>query len=150
MQRLAKILVPLDFSPLADDVEAWAGMLAKQHGASLLLLHAFHLPGDLARVEGVMLPADFTARMQEDAEKALGERAERLRAGGASVEARVSEGHPTDVILAAARELPADLIVIGTKGLSGLKHLVLGSVAERVVQHAPCSVLTVKRPGASG
>lgn len=146
MHRLERILVPLDFSPLADAIQAWAARLARDHGASLLLLHAVHMPADLARVEGVILPADFSGRIQEEARKALGDRVAALQREGITAEARVREGHPTEVILEEAGRLPADLIVIGTKGLSGLKHLFLGSVAEKVVQSAPCAVLTVKAP----
>jgi universal stress protein A len=56
----------------------------------------------------------------------------------------VREGYPASVIEEEARERGVDLIVIGTRGHTGLKHLLLGSVAERVVQKAPCAVLTVK------
>jgi nucleotide-binding universal stress UspA family protein len=56
----------------------------------------------------------------------------------------VREGYPASVIVDEAESRGADLIVIGTRGLSGLKHLLLGSIAERVVQKAPCAVLTVK------
>ena len=60
------------------------------------------------------------------------------------MEALVREGYPATVIVDEAKSLPADLIVIGTHGLTGLKHMLLGSIAERVVQKAPCPVLTVK------
>jgi len=56
----------------------------------------------------------------------------------------VREGYPATVIEEEAVERQADLVVIGTRGLSGLKHLLLGSIAERVVQKSPCPVLTVK------
>ena len=58
----------------------------------------------------------------------------------------VREGYPATVILEESEQRGADLIVIGTRGLSGLKHLLLGSIAERVVQKAHCPVLTVKTP----
>ena len=58
----------------------------------------------------------------------------------------VREGYPATAIEEEARTRHADLVVIGTKGHSGLKHLLLGSVAERVVQKAPCPVLAVKTP----
>ena len=62
------------------------------------------------------------------------------------METVVREGYPATVILEEAEQREADLIVIGTRGLSGLKHLLLGSIAERVVQKAHCPVLTVKTP----
>ena len=69
-----------------------------------------------------------------------------LRAKGLEVETLAREGYPATVIEEEAERQQADLIVIGTRGLSGLKHLLLGSIAERVVQRAPCPVLTVKIP----
>ncbi len=62
------------------------------------------------------------------------------------MEAVVREGYPATAIEEEARSRHADLVVIGTRGHSGLKHLLLGSVAERVVQKAPCPVLAVKTP----
>ena len=72
--------------------------------------------------------------------------AEPLRQRGLEVEILVREGYPATVIEDEARSIGADLIVIGTRGQGGIKHLLLGSVAERVVQKAPCPVLTVKQP----
>jgi nucleotide-binding universal stress UspA family protein len=60
------------------------------------------------------------------------------------VTAHLREANPSDAILDVAREIDADLIVMGTRGLTGLKHVLLGSVAERTLRLAPCSVLTVK------
>jgi nucleotide-binding universal stress UspA family protein len=67
---------------------------------------------------------------------------------GIQSEAILSADSPSLAINLAAEEVEADLIVMGTRGLSGLKHAVLGSVAERVVRLAPCPVLTVKHPEA--
>ena len=67
-----------------------------------------------------------------------------VRAQGLACDLLVREGYPATVIEEAAAELGVDLIVIGTRGHTGLKHLLLGSIAERVVQKAPCAVLTVK------
>jgi nucleotide-binding universal stress UspA family protein len=95
-------------------------------------------------VEGAYLPQDFWASVKSEAEQNLNRYAEPLRAKGLTVEVIVREGYPATVIEEEAVELEADLIVIGTRGLSGLKHLLLGSIAERVVQKSPCPVLTVK------
>ena len=67
-----------------------------------------------------------------------------LRDAGIQVEEVTREGYPATVIEEEAVRQEADLIVIGTRGLSGIKHLLLGSIAERVVQKAPCPVLTVR------
>ncbi|MEE2679027.1 MAG: universal stress protein, partial [Myxococcota bacterium] len=74
----------------------------------------------------------------------LGRYAERVQARGTAVETVVREGYPATVIVDEVDNLDADLVVIGTHGHTGLKHLLLGSIAERVVQQAPCPVLTVK------
>ena len=101
----------------------------------------------MIRLEGAYLPPDFWANVKEEAESSLAGTAERIRAKGIEVEEVVREGYPATVIEDEAERADVDLIVIGTHGLSGLKHLLLGSIAERVVQKAPCPVLTVKTRG---
>ena len=144
MIQVRRILVPLDFSRHADSVLEWAAHLAQEHGSRLLLLHAYHLPVEFQQLEGAYLPQDFWASVKSEAEQNLNRYAEPLRAQGLEVEVIVREGYPATVIEEEAVDRQADLIVIGTRGLSGLKHLLLGSIAERVVQKAPCPVLTVK------
>jgi nucleotide-binding universal stress UspA family protein len=87
--------------------------------------------------------------VKAEAQQNLGRVRDELAARGIEVETVVREGYPATVIEEEAARLGADLIVIGTRGLSGLKHLLLGSIAERVVQKAPCPVLTVKIPAAN-
>lgn len=147
--QIHRILVPIDFSPHAESVLEWAGHLAEEHGSRVVLLHAYHLPVELQQLEGTYLPPEFWPGVRAEAEQQLARSAERLRARGLEVEAVVREGYPASVIEEEAERQSADLIVIGTRGLSGLKHLLLGSIAERVVQRAPCPVLAVKqKPGA--
>jgi nucleotide-binding universal stress UspA family protein len=138
------ILVPLDFSPHAAAVLEWAAHLAQEHRCRLVLLHVYHLPVEFQQLEGAYLPPDFWSTVKTEAEQTLARYAADLRGRGLEVEAVVREGYPASVIVDEAAERHADLIVIGTRGLSGLKHLLLGSIAERVVQKAPCAVLTVK------
>ena len=144
MIQVQRILVPLDFSRHAEFILEWATHLAEEHDSKLLLLHAYHLPVEFQQLEGAYLPQDFWASVKSEAEQNLNRYAEPLRAKGLTVEVIVREGYPATVIEEEAVELEADLIVIGTRGLSGLKHLLLGSIAERVVQKSPCPVLTVK------
>ena len=144
MIQVQRILVPLDFSRHADFVLEWAAHLAKEHSSRLLLLHAYHLPVEFQQLEGAYLPQDFWASVKAEAEQNLRRYAEPLRAQGLTADIIVREGYPATVIEQEAIDQRADLIVIGTRGLSGLKHLLLGSIAERVVQKAPCPVLTVK------
>ncbi len=144
MIQVQRILVPLDFSRHVDSILEWAAHLAEEHQSRLLLLHAYHLPVEFQQLEGAYLPQDFWASVKNEAEQNLNRYAEPLRAKGLTVELIVREGYPATVIEEEAVEQRADLIVIGTRGLSGLKHLLLGSIAERVVQKSPCPVLTVK------
>jgi nucleotide-binding universal stress UspA family protein len=139
-----RILVPIDFSPHADAVVEWAAHLAEEHGSVLILLHAYHLPVEFQQLEGAYLPAEFWTNVKEDAERSLERYAQPLEGLGLRVEQCVREGYPATVIEEEAQLQRADLIVIGSRGLSGLKHLLLGSIAERVVQKAHCPVLTVK------
>ncbi len=140
------ILVPIDFSPNAAAVLDWAAHLAEEHECPLVLLHAYHLPVDFQQLEGAYLPPDFWTQVKNDAAANLESHAEALRARGLRVETVLREGYPASVIEEEAETRNVDLIVIGTRGHTGLKHLLLGSVAERVVQKAPCAVLTVKSP----
>jgi len=140
------ILVPIDFSPNAGSVLEWAAHLAEEHQSKLVLLHAYHLPVDFQQLEGAYLPPDFWTQVKADASQNLDRYAAELRRRGLEVETAIHEGYPASVIEEEARARRADLIVIGTRGHTGLKHLLLGSVAERVVQKAPCPVLTVKTP----
>ncbi len=142
--HVRRILVPLDFSRQAAPVLEWALHLATEHRSSIVLLHVYHLPVEFQQLEGAYLPADFWANVKQEAEQQLGLHAERVRAGGIEVEAQVREGYPATVIVEEAESRGADLVVLGTHGHTGIKHLLLGSIAERVVQHAHCPVLTVK------
>jgi nucleotide-binding universal stress UspA family protein len=140
-----RILVPLDFSENSRAVLEWAAHLAEEHGSQMVLLHAYHLPVEFQQLEGAYLPEDFWANVRNETEQTLGRYADEVRARGLAVETIAREGYPATVIEEEAERQQADLIVIGTRGLSGLKHLLLGSIAERVVQRAPCPVLTVKQ-----
>ena len=144
--EIRRILIPLDFSHHTETILQWGAHLAKQHGSRVVLVHAYHLPVEFQQLEGAYLPPDFWSNVKSEAQQTLERHAESLREHGIEVESVVREGYPATVILEEAEQREADLIVIGTRGLSGLKHLLLGSIAERVVQKAPCAVLTVKAP----
>jgi nucleotide-binding universal stress UspA family protein len=144
--RIQRILVPLDFSDQAATVLEWAAHLAEQHQSRLVLLHAYHLPVEFQQLEGAYLPPDFWSNVKAEAEQSLRGYAQDLEGRGLQVETLVREGYPASVIVDEAEGQGVDLVVIGTHGHSGLKHMLLGSIAERVVQKAPCAVLAVKSP----
>ncbi len=93
------------------------------------------------------LPADYQVQLRARARQRLTTLRERVERDRLPVEVHLSERFPSEAILRAAEELDADLIVMGTRGLTGLKHVVLGSIAERTVRMAHCPVLTVKADG---
>jgi nucleotide-binding universal stress UspA family protein len=139
-----RILAPIDFSDNTPAILEWAAHLAEEHGGAVTLLHAYHLPVEFQQLEGAYLPPDFWSSVRGEAETSLERHAAELRKRGVDVEVVVCEGYAGTVIVEEAEARNADLIVIGTHGRSGLTHLLLGSIAERVVQKAPCPVLTVK------
>ena len=122
----------------------WAIHLAEEHKSRVVLFHAYHLPVEFQQLEGAYLPPDFWANVKAEAAESLGRYAEEVRSRGIPVETVVTEGYAATAIIDEIANQSADLVVIGTHGLSGLKHLLLGSIAERVVQKATCPVLTVK------
>jgi len=142
--ELRRILVPIDFSEHARPILEWACHLAEDHGSRIILLHAYHLPVEFQQLEGAYLPQDFWANVKSEAEQSLETFRGEVTARGIEVDIVVREGYPATVIEEEAERQEVDLIVIGTRGLSGLKHMLLGSIAERVVQKSPCPVLTVK------
>jgi nucleotide-binding universal stress UspA family protein len=142
--RFHTILVPMDFSPEAHKALELAGELAKSAGpAHLILLHAYFLP-----VEMEALAAEQNLPILElcsnEASKELEQILEGLQDAGISSEFIVSRGYPEQVIAELAQDKDVDLIVMGTRGRTGLAHVALGSIAERVVRDAPCPILTVK------
>lgn len=143
------ILVPVDFSENTPAILDWAAHLAGEHGSKVTLLHAYHLPVEFQQLEGAYLPPDFWQSVRTEAENSLRRFAADLEQRKIRVETAVCEGYAATVIVEEAATRGADLIVIGTHGRSGFKHLLLGSIAERVVQKAPCPVLTVKAAGAA-
>lgn len=138
------ILVATDFSEPAGLAVERAIDLAARYGASLRVVHAWDFPPIAYAAMGQMmvdvLPFEQAARTQLDAlVKALGER-------GVAVESTLCQGVAWDQIVSLAKQVGADLIVVGSHGRTGVKRAVLGSVAERVVRHATVPVLTVHGP----
>lgn len=141
------ILVPTDFSQDAERAAATArSLLGASEGGRITLLHAYHLPVEYTAYGTIPTALPFHADVVAVAEEKLAEAAAALAAEGPTVDTLAREGYPPEVIVETARELDADLIAMGTHGRTGLRHLLLGSNAERVVEHAPCPVLTVRHP----
>jgi len=144
--KIDTILVPTDFSADAEKALSTAVDVAKLVDAKIVVLHAYHVDIPMASPMGsaYALPQGFYDELRSQATIQVENVAKGLADEGVEV-IGVAHSEPAPVaIVEQAKSLPADLIVIGTRGLTGLKHVVLGSVAERVVRMAPCPVLTVK------
>jgi universal stress protein A len=141
-----KILHPTDFSECAAKAEAMAVDLASKLGGEIVLLQVLvetPLYGEgLLNMPTVERVYDAQRKW---AEEALDARANDLLQQGIKASRRVQTGAPFEEIVRIAEEERADLIVMGTHGRAGLNHLLLGSVAERVVRLATCPVLTVRQ-----
>ncbi|MGD2114446.1 MAG: universal stress protein [Acidobacteriota bacterium] len=141
------IMVPTDFS-----LDAEAALDTTERALSLveaetrvLLLHVFHVPAEYRSYGPAGSFFEFTEELSQTLEERMGELARPFRDRGLTVETLVAEGIPAEVVVRTAEEHGVDLIAMGTHGRSGLAHLLLGSTAERVVQHAGCPVLTVRQ-----
>jgi nucleotide-binding universal stress UspA family protein len=146
-----KILCPVDFSDSSREAMRRAADLVKATGGSLTLFHVVHVPLTAYSDGGPMLPSsgpELTQELGAEAEKSLEEwkkRAEEM--GVKKVATQVVAGVPWSVIVEALEaDRGYDLVVMGTHGRTGLGRVLLGSVAERVVRHAPCAVLVVRQP----
>jgi len=135
------IVAATDFSDAAAAAVSWAAAIAGPIGARIELVHALSLP--LPAADMVRPGTNFLDQLERAAKGTLGDEVAKLRAQGLDVTPQLRIGQPSQVIVDLALALPADLVVVGTRGLTGLKHLLLGSTAQRVVHHAPCPVLTV-------
>jgi nucleotide-binding universal stress UspA family protein len=144
MSRIEKILVPVDFSEHSAKALEMAVDLAKALGASIQLLHCYQIQPAGVSPYGIVLPESFDRDLREAAGRQLAEWRDKVTTQGVGAEASLSSMFPSLAIAETASEVGADLIVMGTRGLSGIKHVLLGSVAERTLRVAPCPVLTVK------
>ena len=141
-----RFLVPLDFSEYANQALDYAIHLASKLGARLTLLHIVQ-PLALGGVDmGVTLPYTYMQDLEAEIMRSMNDYLERVTAAGLEGEIVVVHGVPFHEIIATAKSQQADLIVMGTHGRTGFQHVLLGSVAEKVVRLAPCPVLIARQP----
>jgi nucleotide-binding universal stress UspA family protein len=141
---ISRILVPTDFSADADAAFDYALGLARKFDASVHLLHVVEDP----LAAGMWSAGVYTAEIAGLQVNLVRDAEERLRRSvpdaAASVSTEVRTGNAAREILKVAQERNADLLVMGTRGRTGIAHILMGSVAERVVRLAMCPVLTLK------
>jgi universal stress protein A len=144
---IKRIVVGTDFSEGSDAALAKAFSLALAHHALVELVHVVD-PGVLFAPAslGAMPLADGDA-LFEEIDRALALRAQGAKRAGIACQTSSLQGFPPGELVRHAKKTGADLIVVGTHGRTGIAHAILGSVAERVVQRAPCLVLVVPQFG---
>lgn len=141
--RIQRILVPVDFSANSRKAVDYATAFAKQFGASLTFLHVIQVNyayGEFGAIDFSSLERE----MRSGAEKELAGLLGAATAAGLQAHTVVREGSPPKIIAEVAKEVRSDLLVISTHGYTGLKHVLMGSIAEHVVRYAPCPVLVVR------
>jgi nucleotide-binding universal stress UspA family protein len=146
MITLKNILVPSDFSECSDQALRYGLELARKFDATL---HAIHVVQDPATqpwaAEGFAIPLlEVTEQWLKDAEARLATEIPEIDRARVRVTALLGAVYPE--VLRYAQEQEIDLIVMGTHGRGGVSHLLLGSIAEKVVRRSPCPVLTVRHP----
>ena len=150
MIRLQRVLVPIDFSEFGKHALRYGCEFARRFGAELHVMHVVEDIYPMVPEAGMLLPAqgDYLLELQNSARKALEKLPEAEWAHGiADIVRHVGTGTPFLEVIRYAKEHDIDLIVIGTHGRSGLVHMLMGSVAEKIVRKSPCPVLTVRPEG---
>lgn len=139
-----RFLVPIDFSEHAEQALDYAIALADKLRARLTLLHVIHdMPigaGDMASA----LPYEYMQEIEAGVQQSMEELLDRARNAGVEGEIVIVHGVPFQAILDATADRHVDLIIMGTHGRTGLRHALMGSVAEKVVRLASCPVLVTR------
>jgi hypothetical protein len=140
--KIQRILVPVDFSDHAQKALRYALGFAAQFGAEITLVHIVEqmvYPGDW--MYPPLAATDFAAEKREQVVEKLRDLTRGMDIKASHV---VRLGRAWQEVAEIAKEKKSDLIILATHGYTGLKHVLLGSVAEKIVRHAPCPVLTVR------
>jgi nucleotide-binding universal stress UspA family protein len=145
MPEIKKILSPVDFSETSQAALRYAIDMASRVGASIEIIHAFTPPSFALPDGAIMAQPGYLAEVSNELQKSLDELVRRYSGRGVPIEARLLEGFAAAEVTRVAEEDGIDLIVMGTHGRTGLKHFLLGSVAERVVRTSTVPVLTVPK-----
>lgn len=140
--NIRKIMVPTDFTAFSDQAVEYASVIAKRFDSTIILVHVIEpLTYDLTDTIQVI---DHFVALKAIAEPILDNLQKKLLKKGLQAKTFLLKGNPYLEIVEKARKTGVDLIIMGTHGRTGIKHLLVGSVTERVVRLAPCPVLTVR------
>lgn len=146
MTKFRKIVCPTDFSPTAHRAAQYAAELAKTFGAELVLLHVVpEMTYPMRSLGTVTAFPNLREELHKRAQEEIDEERAKLDPA-AKITTLLADGEAHEATLEFAKRTGADLIVLGTHGHTGLRHMFLGSTAERVVRLSTCPVLTVRTP----
>ena len=144
MRDIETILVPTDFSEHSERALETALHFARKLDTGIYLLHSYRIPVRPVTVYDLTFPESLWREIHEAAARKLEACAARVRAEGLAVESELTLEAAPEAILSLLAKDEAQLVVMGTHGAGGLRRLVLGSVAQRIVVEAPCPVVTVR------
>ncbi len=142
-----KILCPVDFSQFTQDVVNYALDLAKKYGAELHIMHVVPNMTYFTPYESFLTPENLVAiekNIQDEVERNF---TKLLKEDKVPTKRVIKTGVPFVEIIDYARSESIDLIVMGTHGHTGLEHILIGNVAEKVVRKSPCPVMTIRPKG---
>jgi nucleotide-binding universal stress UspA family protein len=142
---LHPIVFATDFSPASKGALEKAIEMARKEGAEMIVAHVYEPPASLSHsgVADDVIEAELEATIRKDIEKQLEPVLATVRAAGVKVRGEILAGHAAKELALLADRNGAAMVVIGTHGRTGIKKLVMGSVASQVIATAPCPVLTV-------
>lgn len=144
--NIRKILVPSDFSDYSVTAFEWAQEFAAKWDAQVLVLHVFSTTPPVPTMEGMSINlAQFEADLRADIDTRLKQFTANPSIAPKQIQTKVVVGSAFHEICQVAEQDQIDLIIMGSHGRTGLQHVLLGSVAERVVRHASCPVLVVSK-----
>ena len=140
------IVFATDFSPASDPALRKAIEMARKEGAELIVAHVFEAPATMSHsgVADDIIEADLEDKIRKDVEKQLEPVLAQARAEGIRVRGEILEGHAPKMLAELAEKNGAALLVLGTHGRTGLKKVLIGSIASKVIATAPCPVLTIR------
>jgi nucleotide-binding universal stress UspA family protein len=146
MKNFKRILAPTDFSPYSDEGIKYASYLAGKFGAEVIVFHVL-TDKEMEEKEALPPPSGYVDEIYKETEREVFERYKKAAVNGkngSKIQPAVSSGVPFVEIIRKARDENCDLIVMATHGRTGLSHVLVGSVAEKVVRMADCPVLTIR------
>jgi nucleotide-binding universal stress UspA family protein len=140
------IMLPIDFSEHCDRVGEYAAWFAHMCGATVHLVHVIENPADPIYEPEAVVRWDLIEHSEKKARALLEATGQRCLPADCARDFHVLEGDPFEKLMEAVEQIKPDLIVMSSHGRCGIAHLLIGSVSEKMVRHAPCTVFVVRRP----